>query len=128
MEASDQKTPFRGWIASLSNGETVFETESPIEGMSSWQYLRKRCADENLHLTQIRLQLDGLTFIGISDSEGYCQFWDYTRDLFSGKETRTRGIGSVIGDDVYVLTVDIYGNIKQGVRKFKDLDVHCIMK
>jgi len=53
--ATDQEIPFRGWIASLSNGETVFETEESIEGMSAWQYLRKRCADEGLYVTQIRL-------------------------------------------------------------------------
>lgn len=128
MEATGKNQPFRGWIASLSNGETIFETEQSIEGMSSWQYLKKRCAEEKLHLTQIRLQLGGLTFIGVSDSEGYCQFWDYTKDLFSKKETHARGIGSVIGDKVFCTLVDEYGNIKQEIRTYKNMDVHCILR
>jgi len=126
--ATDQEIPFRGWIASLSNGETVFEAEEPVEGMSAWQYLRKRCADEGLYVTQIRLQLGGLTFIGISDSDGYCQFWDYTRDAFSRKETRARGIGSVVGDKVFCTTVDNYGNIKQSIRDYNEFKLHCILR
>lgn len=122
MEASDQKEPFRGWIASLSNGETIFE------GMSSWQDLIIRCANEGLYLTQIRLQLGGLTFIGISDSNGYCQFTDVFRSLYTGKESRSRGIGSVINDKVYVVIIDEYGNIKQEIRELESMKLHCIMR
>lgn len=121
---------FRGWIASLSNGETAFEgSEVPGEA-SPWQQLKKMCDESDLYVTQIRLQLDGLTFVGIPKADGYCQCWEQHRSVLNPEKPATimRGIGSVLDDKVYLTWVDNSGNIKQEIRDYKSMDVHCIMK
>lgn len=123
-------TPFSGWIASLSNGETVFETKEVEGELSPWQSLKQRCKEENLNITQLRLQLSGLTFIGIPNADGYAQCWKHYQSVFNPDKPPTvmRGIGSVIGDKVYLTWVDNYGNIRQEVEDYKNVEIHCIMK
>lgn len=126
----ESKGLFRGWIASLSNGETVFEGQEVTGEQSPWQKLRTRCQAEGLYVTQIRLQLDGLTFVGIPNSDGYCQCWEQSRSMFNPKQPPKlmRGIGSLVGDVLYLTWVDNDGNIRQEIRDYKSMDVHCIVK
>lgn len=124
------ENPFSGWIASLSNGETVFESKEVAGEPSPWQRLKQRCEEENLNLTQIRLQLSGLTFIGIPDADGYCQCWRQHKSVFNPNKppVMMRGIGSVIGDKIYLTWVDGYGNIRQEIEDYESMKIHCIMK
>lgn len=126
----ESRGTFRGWIASLSNGETAFEGQELAGESSPWQQLVKKCKDEDIYVTQIRLQLDGLTFIGISDADGYCQCWEQQRSVMNPTKPPVimRGIGSVIDGKVYLTWVDQSGNIRQDIRDYKSMDVHCIMK
>jgi len=126
----ESKGTFRGWIASLSNGETAFEGMEIAGELSPWQTLVKKCKDEGLYVTQIRLQLDGLTFIGIPNADGYCQCWEQHRSVFNPNKPPIlmRGIGSVLGDSIYLTWIDNSGNIRQEIRDYKSMDVHCIMK
>lgn len=123
-------TVFRGWIASLSNGETAFELTEVAGEASSWQQLKKICDDNSdLYVTQIRLQLDSLTFVGIPKADGYCQCWEQHRFPMNPNKTIVmRGIGSVLDDKVYLTWIDNSGNVKQEIRDYKSMDAHCIMK
>lgn len=46
----------QGWVASLSDGSTIFETSS-----ESWTILTNFCKEHNLKITQLRLQMCGTT-------------------------------------------------------------------
>lgn len=121
---------FQGWIASLSNGETVFESPSTSGEISAWQKLRARCEKEGISVTQIRLQLGGLTFIGANNADGYCQCWEQHLNLFDKTKPPLlfRGIGSVIEEHVFITWVDSSGNIKQEIRTLESMAVHCVLK
>lgn len=122
---------FRGWIASLSDGQTAFEGQEVAGEASPWQQLKKICDErDDLHVTQIRLQIDGITLIGVPKADGYCQCWEQHRfPMNPNKIIVLRGIGSVLDDKVYLTWIDTHsGNIKQEVRDYKSMDVHCIMK
>jgi hypothetical protein len=133
--ANESGTKHSGWIASLSNGETVFE-EEPIPGeRTSWGKLIERCeADLELFVTQIQLQHGGSTIVGIKKAEGYCAFTDYRAEGFLGKqagpakEVRHIGIGSVVGNTVYCTLVNEQGQSWQASRSLVSMRIHCILK
>lgn len=130
MAASSVK--HQGWIASLSNGETVFQTENVLGERSAWGKLIDRCADEGLWLTQIQLQLNSRTIVGIKNAVGYCTFVDYREDGLMadgpGKITRQAGIGSVVGSNVYCTLVNSEGQSWQDSRPLASMRAHCILQ
>ena len=134
--ADKTKPKHRGWIASLSNGETVFEAPPQPGERTSWGKLVDRCAaDPDLYVTQIQLQLDSGTVVGIKGAAGYCTFVDYRAEGFQAsadgrptKEERYVGIGSVIGDNVYCTLVNEQGQSWQDSRSLMNMRLHCIMK
>jgi hypothetical protein len=133
IAASGPQDPFRGWIASLSNGETIFEAQSEPGERSAWQQLRNRCADEGLHLTQLRLQLNGVTLIGVSAAEGYCQAWQSEFEVFYKTHVQRRGLGSMQDGHLFMTWIDNSGNIKQDVfdmqtEEGQNMLAHCITK
>lgn len=60
------------WIASLSNGETIFEDKKPGE-RSAWERLAEYIRINNLAITRLRLQIDNLEVPLPSKSIGYIQ-------------------------------------------------------
>lgn len=65
------------WIASLSNGETIFEDSREGVG-SSWERLAQYVEAEKLSITKLRLQLGPLEVPLPDHQEGYIQikkFW-----------------------------------------------------
>lgn len=129
-------TKHTGWVASLSNGDTVFE-ESPVPGeRTSWGKLIERCgADPDLCVTQIQLQRGGSTIVGVKGAAGYCTFVDYRAEGFQAsqdgrptKEVRHIGIGSVLGSIVYCTLLDDQGQSWQDSRSLASMRQHCILK
>ena len=121
----------RGWVASLSNGETIFQTDEVPGEPTPWRKLVERCAEEDLWLTQIQLQLGGQTFVGIRNADGYCYFRDYEKTgIFSGnfKEKHHIGIGSVVGGTVYCTRIDEQLQSQQDSRTLASMSLHCILK
>lgn len=121
----------QGWVASLSNGDTVFEWAPEPGERSAWGQLQERCEKEGLWITQIQLHLAGKKFIGIKNADGYTCFTDYHRIGFMTgmlKEKRVRGIGSVVGDTVYCLLIDDNLEAQNDVRPLASMLAHCVIK
>ena len=121
----------QGWIASMSNGETIFETEEIPGESSPWRKVIERCEEEDIWITQIQLQIRGTAWVGIRDADGYCFFRDYEKTgIFSGKvkEKHWAGIGSVVGDMVYCTVVDAQNQAKQDARPLANMRAHCVLK
>jgi len=124
-------SPHQGWVASLSNGETVLEWIPEKGERSAWGQLQERCVEEGLHLTQIQLQVSGRTWIGLFNADGYCFFRDYRQEgLFSGnkKEKHHAGIGSVVGDTVHCTVIDDQNQAQQDARPLARMRAHCVLK
>jgi len=113
-----------GWIASLSNGETAFETP-PVPGqISSWQSLLRRLQQEHIGITQMRLQKNGTTVIAVPKADGYVHAYEYSKAVFSGREMQIQGIGSVFGDVVFMTWMNDTGQVWQDIRELSVLRVH----
>ncbi|RLG36307.1 MAG: hypothetical protein DRN91_08285 [Candidatus Alkanophagales archaeon] len=107
---------FEGWIASLSNGETVFEEWIPGQP-SPWLRLLQRLEEEGLAVTQLRLQVRGRTYCCIPHADAYFQAHRTSMSLYGKQRGFLRGIGSVVGDTVYILWVNEQGDCWQEVRR-----------
>lgn len=122
----DMDMKFSGWIASLSDGSTIFE-QPPQEGQrSAWQQLLKRLREtEGLEMTMLRLQHHGTTVVAMPKKmcDGYFQAREVQKKFFRSmgvngeKERHLQGIGSVVGDQIYICWIDIEnGNVYQELR------------
>lgn len=115
------------WIASLSNGETIFEEPVQPGALSPWQALLQRCRDEDLRIVQLRLQVAGVNVTALAGAAGFVQCSEMHRDLQTKAERHRRGIGSVIGDVVVINWIDDSRNIWQDVRPLADLRLHSTL-
>jgi hypothetical protein len=127
-----QSIPFIGWIASLSNGEVVRE-EPPIPGeKTSWQKLLDRLGAENLKMIGIRLQYLSTTVNALPPKAciGYYQAREQRLAFYGGQESSSnkQGVGSIVGDKVYITWVDTNGNVWQDVRPLVDEKMHSTMR
>lgn len=125
------KEKHQGWVASLSDGSTVFE-EPPVPGeRTSWGKLQERCKKDGLWVTQIQLQRHGQNIVGIQKAAGYAAFMDYRKEGMMGTQSRTAhyyGIGSVVGEMVYCTIMNEQGQFWQDTRQLASMRAHCIMK
>lgn len=119
---------FQGWIASLSNGETVHELPMLDGQLSPWQALLRRLREEDLQITMLRLQRAGATLIAIPGARGYLQCTEVFKDLQTGAERSRQGIGSVFGETVVMTWIDNSRNIWADLRPLKDLRVHSTLQ
>lgn len=128
---TNNESKHQGWVASLSNGETVLET-APVPGeRTAWGKLQERCQEEGLFVTQIQLQIDGNTWVGMKNADGYCFFRDMqVGGYVSGNvgERHWAGIGSVVGDTVYCTLVDAGLNSQADTRPLDRMLAHCVLK
>jgi len=60
------------WVASLSNGETIYEDELSGEP-PAWERLARYCEDENLSITNLRLHICNTEVKLPSGEQGYIQ-------------------------------------------------------
>lgn len=69
----DDNVPPNRWIASLSNGETIFEDCKPGEEIA-WDRLRKYVHQNGLSITQLRVQFQNNSEVKLpANQEGYIQ-------------------------------------------------------
>ena len=121
--------PFRGWIASLSDGNNAFEgTPKPGEA-SAWQQLLSYLRTNGTKITMLRLQRGGKTIYSMPSKmcQGYFQASEIRYQINSGKETKRQGIGSVVGDQVFINWLDDDGNVWQEVRELEGERIHTTL-
>ena len=113
---------FTGWSASLSDGSTAFEAP-PLPGQpSAWQKLLAICKDKKVEITRLRLFRGKVRVMSMPPKmcRGYLQAYEKTKSLFTDNESVKQGIGSVVGDQVYINWVDDDGNVWQDVRPLSE--------
>jgi len=116
-----------GWIASLSNGETIFEHEAQQGEISAWQQLLRYLKATGTRITMIRLQHGRETIVAVPNADGYVQCYQIHKSVFTGREHRFHGIGSVFGDKVFITWMNAMGEVLQGVEPLEKFHVHSTM-
>ena len=124
------------WIASLSDGSTVFEDVTPQE-TSAWLRLREYVALHGLKVTNLRLEAYGrrVLLVPYKDGEDNPQvngYWHSKRmyalltevGVLEGKDC---GVGYVKGREVIITWVHEDGTIQQEVRPYKTDDLATIV-
>ena len=121
-------TGHQGWIASLSNGETVFESgmtlQKPKGELTAWQRLLQRLKADNLRITQLRLQRGSVTIVAMPNAEGYMQAYESRISAKTLKSRSVQGIGTIVGNLVYITWINNQGHVWQDVRPLEDVWVH----
>lgn len=123
------------WIASLSDGTTVFEDKTPgLE--SAWLRLKRYVQLHNLEITNLRLEAFGrfVKLLSYRSDEGTIQidgYWQSSRiGAFFGAytaEMNWRGIGFVKNNEVNVIWIDDSGNIQHEIRQYDANDPAVIL-
>lgn len=119
---------YSGWIASMSDGQTVFETERHPGELSPWQMLLERCRKQNIRITQLRLQRGGVTVVALPHADGYFQAYESRTSGRTLKTTTVQGIGSIVGKQVYITWLNDQGHVWQDVRPLGELWVHTDLR
>jgi hypothetical protein len=124
------------WIASLSDGTTVFEDVTPNE-LSAWLRLREYVSKRNLKVTNLRLEAYNrrVMLVPYKDEQGQSQVNGYWHSkqvnslLYDGGviETQARGIGILKGKEVWITWVYEDGTTKQEIRPYKPNDLAVIV-
>lgn len=115
------------WIASISDGATVFEDLTP--GIkTAWRRLREYVAIQGLKITNLRLEAFNrrITLIPYKGEDGTPQINGYWYSKKIGvlvannfkHQSDFVGIGFLKGRDIYLTWVDNLGQIKQEIRKY----------
>jgi hypothetical protein len=124
------------WIASLSNGETLIEGKVIAGERTPWQKLLSYCKANDLKITGIRLQVGDVEVRGMPHKmcDGYMQAYETRRTFYtSGANDKTsQGIGSVVGDQVYITWIDLKPingayQIHQDIRPLSQVDIHTMI-
>ncbi len=115
------------WLASLSDGRNIIETPPQPGQLSPWQALLAELRESGVRMTQLRLQVNGVTVVGARGADGYLQCTEVRINLQTREQTVVCGIGSVFGEQVFLTWVDEDHNIWQDVRPLADLVVHSTL-
>jgi hypothetical protein len=122
-----------GWIASLSNGQTIFEAPARGKGeLSAWQQLLADLKTlpefRGCHISQMRLQRGGRTVTAIPRRNGlvlgYFQGYEAFISNLRRTQTLNQGIGTIINQDVFITWVNNQGDVWQDIRPLKEVWVH----
>lgn len=115
------------WIASLSDGTTVFEDVTPGE-KSAWRRLREYVLLHKLQVTNLRLEAYGrsVVLVPYKDDEDRPQINGYWYSKFVGAllhsggvtEKHARGIGILKGKEIWVNWVHEDGSIRCEVKEY----------
>ena len=118
-----------GWIANLSNGETVYEAEPTPGDYLPWRKLLIRLKEENLKVTALRIRRGGITINALPQKQcdGYYHAYEAWRMMFSGAEGMRQGVGSVVGDKVYIVWLAPTGEINPEIRMLESERVHTTL-
>jgi hypothetical protein len=126
------------WIASLSNGQTVFEDRTP-GAPNAWKRLREYVCENNLQITQLRLQAFGKhsQCMPYKDEAGKPQlngYWYMEKAerflMFGGGPVPTKmakGIGYVQDGVLYICWIHEDGIMTHTKRPAKRDDIGIIL-
>lgn len=124
------------WIASLSDGSTVFEDVTPHE-RSAWLRLRDYIETHKLKITNLRLEAynRNVVLVPYRDGEGNAQVNGYWHSkqinalMHSGgvNEAKCSGIGILKNQEIWVTWVHEDGTTRQEVRPYKPGDKAVIV-
>lgn len=122
--------PFQGWIASLSDGETVYEQPPLPNEKTSWQKLLDRLAEYGLTITMLRVQRNGVTLHALPPKAcgGYYQAYEVRQKVYGGKVVHLQACGSVIEDKVLIIWIDENGNLYQDLRPLAEEKMHTTLR
>jgi hypothetical protein len=117
------------WIASLSDGSTVFEDITP--GIpSAWHRLREYITTHSLALTNLRLEAFGHNILlmsykaedGTVQLNGY--FYSKRQHILTGASLQAQwrevGIGFLRNNEIYITWISEKGDIRQEIRSHKE--------
>lgn len=128
---SDAKNiPENYWIASLSDGRTVFETQNDSGQISSWLALKEFVEEHDLKITSLRLYAYG-DFVSLpSHQEAYWQASRVTTIVSPTGvySTMERGIGYLKGDNIEIVWRSEYYATTSETRKFNPETELAIIK
>jgi hypothetical protein len=123
------------WIASLSDGTTVFEDKTPgLE--SAWSRLNKYVKLHKLDITNLRLEAFGrfVNLLSYRTDDGRVQIDGYWQSSCIGAffgaytdEINWRGIGYVKDAQVNIIWINDRGVITHEVRAFVSNDIAAIL-
>lgn len=96
--------------------------------MSAWQSLLKRLREtSDLHMTQLRLQHNGRTVVAVPKAEGYVACYQVHKTLNTTEQTTYQGIGSIVGDQVFMTWINQAGDVWQQIEELNKLKVHSTL-
>lgn len=124
------------WIASLSDGTTVFEDVTPNES-SAWLRLSDYVDKQKLKVTNLRLEAYGrrVLLVPYKDADGNSQvngYWQSKRlnailtDVGCA-EGHERGIGYLKGREIIITWVGEDGTVQQDIRPYENGDPAVIV-
>lgn len=122
---------FQGWIATLSNGDTIWETEPVPNELSPWKKLLIRVKQENLKITSLRVQRGRITLhaLPVKACDGYYQAYEQFSSMTGNTKWIRQGCGSVVGDKVFIHWIDNNGNVWLDIRPLeKEMSLTTLMK
>lgn len=124
------------WIASLSDGTTVFEDITP-GCKSAWIRLREYIEVHKLKITNLRLEAYGnrVVLMPYKDDLGNPQingYWYSKKNsavLNAGpiRQVFLSGIGLIKGRDIHITWVDHAGNIAYEIKQYEEGNLACIV-
>jgi len=116
------------WIASLSNGTTVFEDFTPGE-QAAWKRLKHYVRANSLQITNLRLEVYGQAVTMVSAKDGAEGYWHCNGiSGFVGiSEWSSRGIGYVKEGKIYITWIRDDGIVSGEIRDIKDDDIGLIL-
>lgn len=102
------------WIANVSNGAVITEDEIPVvpNEPTPWMQLLARCQKEGLKITGLRLGVGPALANALPNKQcdGYWQGYETIKFMISGAERLKQGIGSIVGDKVYITWMELGNN------------------
>ena len=132
---------FNGWIAGLSDGRTVPQTE-PVPGeQTPWQKLLTICRESDIEINRLSLIFNGVQIMSMTrkQCDGFFQGKEVRKEFFGSmgdggkQEILFQGIGSIIGDQVFItwFTIqpkpELNAYISTTVRPLKSCIIHTTL-
>jgi hypothetical protein len=126
-----EKEKFQGWTVTLSNGENIWETEPIPNEFTPWRKLLNYLEKENLKITSLRLQRNGITLHALAQKQcdGYYQAMEKHISAITHEVKMVKqGIGSVVGDKIFITWIDTNNNVWMDIRPFEKDKIHTTLR
>ena len=117
--------PENRFIASISNGKTIFE-DIIVGEKSAWMRLKDYCKTNSVKITNLRMQVDGTTYHLPSKAAGYSHLAFKSFDS-NGREEDKKGIGYVTRDRKIMMLWKILGKNDIEIEEIEYKEGPCIM-